>query len=555
MAVVTATIKNGVEEMNGSYELLSIDVSKEFNKVPTAELRLVDGNVPANEFNILDDDFFNLGEKIEIALRYEGKSAQNNTIFIGLVINKSLELNKFGNILTIALSDEAIRMTNVRKNAVYIGEKDSVIVEKQIQQNGLEGTMEDTKVAHAQMIQYYTTDWDFMVSRAEANGQLVMASNGGIAVFQPAIKDFSTEENPIFQLELGKNEIYDFDLKVNGSNQYHQVNSVAWDSTTQALTDPAEGDKYEVLQGNYNISKIAKSLGTEETTLINAAAMDTQELKAWSNAKIFKSRLSFFRGWFKIPGTPDALVGDTIAIKGIGASFTGKNIISGVRHEVTPEGWVTHLQIGMDPCWFSTQPNVTDTTAAGLLPGVNGLQIGVVQAHEEDPSQQFRVRVMIPALGPEQGAVWARLATIDAGAERGMFFRPEKDDEVIVGFLNDDPRQAIILGAMHSSVNKTPMPFDEKNSQKGIFTKSKYQLLFDEDKEVVTLSTSEKNQISIDEKQKIIKMSDPNGNQVELSKNGVMIISAKDCQITAGGNLSIEAGGNVSIKGSKVDLI
>ncbi len=553
MAVVTATIKNGKKEMSGQYELLSIDVSKEFNKVPTAELRLIDGNVSTNEFNILDDDFFDLGEKIEIALKYEGKPAQNTTIFIGLIINKSLELNKFGTTLTIELSDEAIRMTNVRKNEVYTDKKDSDIIKQMLPKEAERIT--DTKVVHAQMIQYYATDWDFMVSRAEANGQLVMASNGEIAVFQPTIKEVSTEESPIFQLELGKNDIYDFDLKVNGSNQYHQVNSVAWDSTKQTLTEPAKGDEYQVPQGDYDISKIATAVGAEETTLIHAATMDTEELNAWSNAKILKSRLSFFRGWFKIPGTPNALVGDTIAIKGVSKSFTGKNIISGVRHEVTPEGWVTHLQIGMDPCWFTAQPNVTDTAAAGLLPGVNGLQIGVVKAHTEDPNYPFQVRVMIPALGPGQDTVWARLATIDAGAERGIFFRPEPEDEVIVGFLNDDPRQAIILGSMYSSVNKAPIPFDEKNSQKGIFTKSKYQLLFDEDKEVITLSTSEKNQISIDEKQKTIKMSDTNGNQVELSENGVMIISFKDCQITAEGNFSIEAEGNVSIKGSKVDLI
>ncbi len=555
MAIVTATIKNGTEEMKGTYELLSIDVSKEFNKVPTAELRLVDGNIPTNEFNILDDVFFDLGEKIEIALRYEGKSAQNTTVFIGLVVNKSLELNKFGTVLTIALSDEAIRMTTVRKNEVYRDKKDSVIIEKHIEQNGLKGTMDDTKVTHAQMIQYYTTDWDFMVSRAEANGQLVMASNGEIAVFQPAIQDFSTQANPILQLELGKDEIYDFDLKINGSNQYHQVNAVAWDSTQQALTDPAKGEDYKIVQGNHDIAKIATVMGAKETTLINPAAMDTKELKAWSTAKILKSRLSFFRGWFKIPGIPNVLVGDTIAIKGMGDTFAGKNIISGVRHEVTPEGWITHLQIGMDSCWFSAQPNVMDTKAAGLLPGVNGLQIGIVQAYKEDPSHQSRVQVVIPALGQGKDTLWARLATIDAGAARGVFFRPEPGDEVIIGFLNDDPRQAIILGATHSSVNKVPIPFNKENSQKGIFTKLKYQLLFDEEKEVITLSTSEKNQIAIDEKQNMIKMSDANGNQVELSKNGVMIISAKHCEINTKGNLAIEAKGNVSIKGSKVDLI
>ena len=162
---------------------------------------------------------------------------------------------------------------------------------------------------------------------------------------------------------------------------------------------------------------------------------------------------------------------------------------------------------------------------------------------------------MIPALGSEQKIIWARLASIDAGAERGLFFRPDEGDEVVVGFLNDDPRQAIILGAMHSSLNKTPVPINEKNTQKGIFTKSNYKLLFDEEEETVTLATSNENLVKIDEKQGIISLLDKNGNKVELSKEGVVVVSAKNCEIIAEENLTLTAGNNVSIEGKKVDLI
>ncbi|MCB0376486.1 MAG: Rhs element Vgr protein, partial [Sinomicrobium sp.] len=255
---------------------------------------------------------------------------------------------------------------------------------------------------------------------------------------------------------------------------------------------------------------------------------------------------------------PKIKVGQTIEIKGVGKHFTGKNIISGVRHEATLNGWVTHIQIGMDACWFTARQNVVDAQAAGLLPGVNGLQIGVVEAHKENKDNKFLILVRIPAFDPVQdkeGKVWARLASIDAGSERGVFFLPQEGDEVVVGFLNDDPRQAVILGAMHSTTNKVPGSVKlEKKKQKGIFTKSKYQLLFDEENEMIMLS-SEKNKICIDEKQKRITLEDANKNQVELSEKGVMIISAKDCGINAKGDFTIEAKGNVKIKGKKVDLI
>ncbi|TPN86995.1 type VI secretion system tip protein VgrG [Aquimarina algicola] len=551
MAVVTATIKSGEEVMNASFELLSIDVSKEFNKIPTAELKLIDGDIAKKEFKILDGDFFEPGKKVEIALKYERKLEIEKTIFEGVVINQSLELNRLGPTLTIELSDKAINMTGIRKNSVHLNKSDSDIMTTLIEQNGLTvDTISATKGKHDQMVQYYASDWDFMVSRAEANGRLVSVNDGKVSVIQPQIQNTSKE------IELGKDEIYDFDLQINGRNQYQEVSSIAWDFSEQKLTAPVEGNEYEIKQGKQNISQLATAIGTKKHTLMQAVPMHRDELQSWSDAQIIKSRLSLVKGWIKIPGTTIFEVGKTITIKGVGKHFTGKNIISGIRHEVTTEGWVTHLQIGMNAQWFTAQPNVVDTQAAGLLPGINGLQIGIVQSDEKDTNDPFQVRVMIPAFGTDQGAIWARFTSIDAGAGRGVFFRPEKGDEVIVGFLNDDPRQAIILGSVHNPKKKIPMPNNKQNTQKGIFfTTSKSQLLFDQETEVITLSTSEQNCICIDEKQKCISLSDANGNEIELSKKGIVITSTGDCEIKSEGNLNLDAKGNVKIKGKKIDLI
>ena len=49
----------------------------------------------------------------------------------------------------------------------------------------------------------------------------------------------------------------------------------------------------------------------------------------------------------------------------------------------------------------------------------------------------------------EQG-VWARVATLDAGNDRGTFFRPEVDDEVVLGFFHDDPAAWGLGGAFRT---------------------------------------------------------------------------------------------------------
>ncbi|MBQ4820700.1 type VI secretion system tip protein VgrG [Aquimarina sp. MMG016] len=557
MAVVTAEIKNLDDDqmMNSDFDLLSIDVSKEFNKVPTAELKLIDGDVTKKKFKILDSKFFEPGKKIEITLKYEGKPKDKATIFVGIVVNQSLELNSVGPTLTLELCDETIKMTKVRKNAVYSNKEENItdktIIEDIIKnQYKLKHTVDQTSVKHTQMIQYYATDWDFIVSRAEANGQLVRVSDGTISVIQPNM------DASVVELELGKHEIYDFDLQINGYNQYAEVSAIAWDVNSQKVTKTIIGEDHILFNANEKkqIDEITKAVGTETNTLVQATPMDIDELQSWSDAKLLKSRLSMVRGWIKIPGTIDFEVGKTIEIKEVGTNFTGRNIISGVRHEVTNEGWVTHLQIGMDANWFTSKPDIIDTPAAGLLPGINGLQIGKVKELKTD-TNQFRIKVCIPAFGTKKNTVWARLATMDAGKKHGTFFTPQLEDEVVVGFLNDDPRHAIILGSLYNPKNQPPLSFDENNKSKGIFTESGYKLLFDEDEKIITLATSDNNRICIDEKQKSIHLEDPNGNQIELSKNGMVINSAGDLEIKTKGDLNIDAKGAVKIKGKKVDMI
>lgn len=550
MSVVTVTIKSEGKEMNHEFGLLSIDISKEFNKIPTAELMFIDGNIATKSFRILEDESFEIGKTIEIALRYEGDAKNEKQVFTGIVVNKLFELNTTGPTLTIELSDIAIKLNSHRNNLVYSNKKDSDIIKNTIKQNGLAvGVVEATQVQHTQMVQYYATDWDFMISRAEANAQFVSVNDGKVSVFQPKVKQ------EVISLELGLDEIYDFDLQLNATNQYKEVTATSWDISKQDFTKSIKGDEYKLHQKGTDISKAASALGTSIKPLINTAHLEPRELKAWSDSQVLKSRLSFIKGWIKIPGRANLNVGDTIAIKGMSTVFSGKNVISGVRHEVTVNNWSTHLQIGVEMCNFSSKRDIQDTPAAGLLPGINGLQIGVIKALDKDKENLFRVKVFIPAFGANQNTVWARLSTLDGGLQHGTFFIPEVGDEVIVGFLNDDPRHAIILGSVYGPKNKPPLDFQEHKHSKGIFTKSGYQLILDEAAQEITIATSAKNKIIINEKSDVIAVSDTNGNAIELSKNGIRIDSAKDCEITSKGNLSLTAKGKVSIEGKSVELI
>ena len=88
---------------------------------------------------------------------------------------------------------------------------------------------------------------------------------------------------------------------------------------------------------------------------------------------------------------------------------------------------------------------------------MHGLQIGVVADFVEDKTGELLIKVLLPSVDMQTtSAVWAQLASPDAGPARGFYFRPEPKDEVVVGFLNSDPRCPVIVGSLFTSKNAAP---------------------------------------------------------------------------------------------------
>ncbi|WP_459581746.1 hypothetical protein [Dickeya oryzae] len=66
--------------------------------------------------------------------------------------------------------------------------------------------------------------------------------------------------------------------------------------------------------------------------------------------------------------------------------FNGHLYVSGVRHHIQDGQWLTHIDFGMPPGWSAEHRDLTPPPAAGLLPGVDGLQIGIVKKARRRPT-------------------------------------------------------------------------------------------------------------------------------------------------------------------------
>lgn len=522
------------EDIGGLYGLKSVVVSKTINKIPTARIILKDGSVPLQDFEVSTGDLFLPGKLIEI---YAGYQQDGTLIFEGIVIRHGIKTTAKASLLILDLKDAAIAMTVGRKSKYFSEVKDSDLMEEIIgTYPTLNPNVEATKVTHKEMVQYYVTDWDFMVSRAEVNGQLVIVDDGVVNVAQP---DLSTE--PVLELTYGK-DIQEFEAGIDARDQYSTTKSKAWNAAAQSVLEEEGADPGYVEQGNLSANELADVLGLASFDQLHPGKVMDQSLKAWSDAKLSRSRLSRVQGRVKVKGTSDVKPGLMIGLAGFGDRFNGNAFISSVTHTMTTtEGWYSDIQFGLSQEWFLEKyENICARPASGLIPPVHGLQNGVVTNIHEDPDGEFRVKVRIPVIDDENEGVWARVSAVDAGDNRGMFFRPEVEDEVIVGFFNDDPNDPVVLGMLHSSAKASPVTPSEENNEKGLYTRSEMKLVFDDDLISVTLETPNGNKMVLSEDEGGINLEDENGNKLVMSADGIMIESAADLVMKASGDVTIE---------------
>lgn len=539
--LATFTILSNGQEINGDIGVDSVFVTKSVNKIPTARIVIFDGSVPSEDFEVSSGDLFVPGNEIEIKAGYHN---DETTIFKGIITKHSIQSKKDkASFLYLDLKDESVKMTIGRKSKYYEEVKDSEIIEEIIGGYGLQSEIEATTVTHKEMVQHHVTDWDFLVMRAEVNGKLVFIDDGKITVKAP---DLSAE--PLLELALGHN-VYDFEAGMDARDQFTAVKSSSWNFTDQAIIEGEADEPSFSEHGNFTASDLAGVIGLEEVPLQHSGKIADDELKAWSDAKLMRSRLSKIKGKVKIQGFSDIKPGHVIELAGFGDRFNGVAFVSSVAHRMSgEEAWLTDIEFGLDKDWFTEIYNdIVEKPASGLVPAIHGLQIGIVTNIHEDPDGEERIRVRLPIIDNENDGVWARLTTMDAADSRGWVFRPEIGDEVIVGFLNGDPRDPIILGSLFSSAKPSPIQPEEENKIKGYVSRSEMKLTFDDDKIIVTTETPNNNKIILSDDEGKILIEDENGNKIEMSSDGITIESAADINIKATGDVNIE-GVNITVK-------
>ncbi|NEO03235.1 MAG: phage tail protein [Moorea sp. SIO3I7] len=235
-----------------------------------------------------------------------------------------------------------------------------------------------------------------------------------------------------------------------------------------------------------------------------------------------------------------------------------------------------------------------------------GVTMGIV-TNNGDEENLGRVKVKFPWLSDSDESYWARVLTPMAGNDRGIYFLPEVNDEVLVAFEQGDINFPYILGGLWNGKDKPPeSPEKDKEDSKKktinkrtiksrsghiirlddtkdeekvevishnqhtirlddtkdkgkieVIAQSGHTIRLDDTKDkekIEVIDKTGKNSIIINTKDNSITIESKEG-KLKLGGKGIEIISEEDIKVTAKNNLDMKTDKSfkVNANGSKIE--
>lgn len=556
---MAATIPTNVQDptlrvtvtANGSpiqdlFSLVSVQVHHEINRISTAEIVITDGTTSeatdgvVGDYPASDSAYFIPGTTIVISAGYGILPAQ--PLFTGIVVKQAIQANEDGRFsLIVSCKHSAVKMTISRKDAVFMNQTDSAIMSSLASANGLSATVQATSDINEVMFQKFATDWDFLLARAAFNGYIVTLVNDQLTVGPPTVSG-----SGVLLVAFGQS-INSFYAELNAELQVPSLSAAAWDPQTQTMLSSSATEPSLNTQGVPAPKALASALSQTAVQLVTNSPLTQAELQTWANSTLLRMRLQAVKGKVSFMGNATVLPDTLIELSGCGSRFDGNAYVTAVTHIMKEGHWNTHVKFGLDNKPIYEKENFSYHPANGQLPSIQGLQLAEVVSISQDPAAEYRVQVKLASTAEGQTGSWARLANFYATANAGDIFYPEIGDEVVVGFLENDPRFPVILGSLYSKGKIPPVvQADNTNYTKALVTKSQLKLTFDDQNKVITILTPGGNTITLSDTAQGIQITDMNQNSIKMSSSGINITSMSDITVQATGTLSLT--GNSAVK-------
>jgi phage protein D/phage baseplate assembly protein gpV len=546
-------------DIEAMYSLLDVTVRDSLLLPDTALVRLQD---PDGKF--VSDSRWSIGASLDVKFA-ETKKDTPDTAFSGEIVAIEPEYTDRGLIVAFRAYDRGWRLNRTRKSATFVDVTAADIVRKIAAEEGLSaGTIEATPQKFDAIQQSMETNWEFCWRLARMHNcefvvqgmQCHFRKRKAAAPAETLVWDARTKDDvPLLA----------FKPRLSGVGQVKSVEVRNQDPATRQLisgkaTSPAIAHKSEVVDSR---SGLLGKLGAGDVVVADRIAADQTEATNLAQTTLDRLASSFVEAEGRTYGNPKVRAGATIKITGV-HRFSGEYVLSETTHRFSggESPYLTSFVIsGRTSHRFRDLLKTTENTDWGST-----LVIGVVTNNVEmapggrTETNGGRVKVKYPGLGDSIESGWARVAVPHAGKDRGLYFLPQVDDEVVVAFEHGDTRRPIVIGSLFNGKDKPPAdllaPTEGSGKRPRFGVKTPHEAFVDS-KQKMTLRSHETMIVEVKKDGQNATGDyalDAAGRIAEKAATEFTVEAGTSVTIKGQGSVTVEASGGLTLKGATVDI-
>jgi phage protein D len=461
-----------------------------------------------------DDGPFVPGRDIAVSLGYH---AELTSVFDGVIVSLTAHFPRGGQpVLRVEGRSRSVLLDHPPRSRQLADVTDADVAAAVAADYSL-GTDAAEGVTHPFFVTDRVSDWEALTRRAAELGWIVLV-RGTTLVMRPP----SPAREP---LELTwTRDLVELHLTQDLTRAIDTAVGVAWDLDTLEAESSEEGAEAAGLDtgGRSRHDAALEDAGwpLREGRVESAATTSPAEAEARALGAQRTAALGHVHGTGVVPGEPGLRCDGWVSIAGAGRRMSGPHYVTAARHRFSAQGYRTEFQVGSPPRILPPAPAArADRTLA----------LGVVEALD-DPLELNRVRVRLPWRSDGGDGVWARLSCVDAGDGAGAVIVPDVGQEVLVGAVDGDPSQLVVLGSLHNGAQPPPVVVDPgTNAVRTIVSPEGHALrLEDGEASAVALVSGAGHSLVIsDQDSAVVLTHRDSGNAIRLSADGIELTAAQ----------------------------
>ncbi|KAG0187717.1 hypothetical protein DFQ28_005937 [Apophysomyces sp. BC1034] len=510
---------------------VSVETYCAINRIPSARVKLApSGDSRSDLWKHCSEDAAQCQPGAEVVLRL--KSGRATVLFSGIVADSQLDVRPGAFSLSLRLVHSLYRLVNSHRNQIFEKQSDADVIRRLLSAQKIKvGTLEGMTAQQEQLIQWSCSDWQWVRSRLSAYPIWLLPKFDAVTCIKPKLAGRADHTLMASRTSATETLIEEVDWQHGGTVLPKALSVLSWD-VSQQKEQTVQATKPSIGRGAFDASK-APVLNSEPWQLTYRLPLSKEEAQALADARLLALYAAAVQVSLTVTGSSESAgyaLGQTLELKGFGAQFDGMGLTSEVRHHWQRGALRTTVAIG--------QP-ASHPVDAGMMPRVLGETTGVVDAYQADSGNLDRLRVKVPGFAKP---LWARQGFPYASKDGGLCLYPEPGDEVVLTFLENDPRFPVVMNAMHNPKNKAPFPRTKENAKKALVLacrKPRQSLMFD-DKEGSVVLENDKDRFSIHKDK-----------GMQMHSEHDIAVDAQKINVNAKQNLTLEGKTGVSVKGAK----